>query len=221
MRLVSIPFCRVPRSAERLGRTATAASEVSTTYRPVPPPVVAPPLPSPIVPPSADPEPVGDEGLGRSAVPSLAHPPAKSISPRLMAASDSGAVLPRMFRHVRVIDGLLRDIQKPGVECPLIVYTDLDTSLCKILGEGACRRSGTQARACRTYSTVAAITPNNLYFIGKKEVPVSPHSVLISQPISHCRRNRHFVATVEWITAPISIIFGTNCQGQMGKGKLG
>jgi hypothetical protein len=128
MRLVSIPFCRVPQSAERLGRTATAASEVSTTYRPVPPPVVAPPLPSPIVPPSAGPEPVGNEGLGRSAVPSLAHPPAKSISPRLMAASNSGAVLPRMFRHVRVIDGLLRDIQKPGVECPLIVYTDLDTS---------------------------------------------------------------------------------------------
>jgi hypothetical protein len=165
MRLVSIPFCRVPRSAERLGRTATAASEVSTTYRPVPPPV-APPLPPPIVPPGAGAGPVGDwegpeggavvpdrdgvddEGLGRSAVPSLAHPPAKSISPRLMAASDSGAVLPRMFRHVRVIDGLLRDIQKPGVECPLIVYTDVDTSLCKILGEGACRRSGTQARAC-------------------------------------------------------------------------
>jgi hypothetical protein len=58
---------------------------------------------------------VDDEGLGRSAVPSLAHPPVKSISPRLMAASASGAVLPRMCRHVRVIDGLLRDIQKPGV----------------------------------------------------------------------------------------------------------
>jgi hypothetical protein len=48
---------------------------------------------------------VDDEGLGRSAVPSLAHPPATSISPRLMAASDSGAVIPRMFRHVRVIEG--------------------------------------------------------------------------------------------------------------------
>jgi hypothetical protein len=117
---VSMPFCRVPRRAERLGRAATAASGASTTYRPVPPPV-APPLPPPIVPPGAGAGPVGDwegpeggavvpdrdgvddDGLGRSAVPSLAHPPAKSISPRLTAASEIGAVLPRMCRHVRVI----------------------------------------------------------------------------------------------------------------------
>jgi hypothetical protein len=54
---------------------------------------------------------VDEDGLGRSTVPSLAHPPAKSISTRLMAASDIGAVIPRMFRHVRVMYGPLRDIQ--------------------------------------------------------------------------------------------------------------
>jgi hypothetical protein len=111
--IVHFPPCVIS-SMEMVTHSGKKCSELFETYL-VPPPVVAPPLPSPIVPPSAGPEPVGDEGIGRSAVPSLAHPPAKSISPRLMAASDSRAVLPRMFRHVRVIDGLLRDSQKPWV----------------------------------------------------------------------------------------------------------
>jgi hypothetical protein len=79
----------------------------------------------------------------------------------------------------------------------------------------------TSPRPPRPYSTEAAIRPNNLYLIGKKEVPVSPYSFLISQPISYSHRNRHFFATVEEITVPISIIFGTNGQGQTGKRKLG
>ena len=62
-----------------------------------------------------DPDGVDEDGLGRSVVPSLAHPPATSISTKLMAASESGAVIPKMCRHVRVIDGPLRNIQTPGV----------------------------------------------------------------------------------------------------------
>jgi hypothetical protein len=116
------------------GVTWTAVGVCSAspaTYRPVPPPV-APPLPPPMGPPGAGGGPVGDwegpegggvvpdrdgvddDGLGRSAGPSLAHPPVKSISTRLMAASDIGAVIPRMFRHVRAMDGPLRDMQKQG-----------------------------------------------------------------------------------------------------------
>jgi hypothetical protein len=68
----------------------------------------------------------------------------------------------------------------------------------------------------RPYSTVAAIIPNKLYLIGGKE-SIPPQLFGVISPI---HQNRHFFVAFERITAPISIIFGTNCQGQTGKGKL-
>jgi hypothetical protein len=101
---------------------ASSAPGASTTYLPVPPPVV-PPLPPPVPPPGdgeglagdwegpegevvvPDREGGDDDGLGRSYVPSLAHPPARSISTRLMTASGIGDVIQRIFRQERVMCG--------------------------------------------------------------------------------------------------------------------
>jgi TnpA family transposase len=76
--------------------------------------------------------------------------------------------------------------------------------------------------SCATwpYSTEAAITPNKLYLLGKKEIFVLLQPLFMSQPISHFRWNRYFFTTVGRIIALVSIIFGTNCQGQTRKGKL-
>jgi hypothetical protein len=69
-------------------------------------------------------------------------------------------------------------------------------------------------------STEAAIPPNRLYLMARKGILASAQWATIRLRISPIRQNRHFFATVERIIAPISIIFGTNCQGQTCKGKL-
>jgi hypothetical protein len=76
--------------------------------------------------------------------------------------------------------------------------------------------------ACRNWpsSTVAAITPNRLYLIAKKDIIALPSPASILLRISQNRRNRHFFATVECITAPFLVIFVTNRQSQMRKGKF-
>jgi hypothetical protein len=72
----------------------------------------------------------------------------------------------------------------------------------------------------RPRGTVAAIPPNGFYLIAKKDVLASRSSASIVLRISYFRRNRHFLATFERITAPFRVIFVTNCQGQMQKRKL-
>jgi hypothetical protein len=57
-------------------------------------------------------------------------------------------------------------------------------------------------------------------FIAKKDILASPSQASILLRISHIRRNRHFFATFEYIPAPVSVIFVTNCQSQTRTGKL-
>jgi hypothetical protein len=71
-----------------------------------------------------------------------------------------------------------------------------------------------------TYGREAAIRPNRLYLIDKKEVLASPQPFPLSQSISLVRRNWHFFVTFARLTAPVSVIFVTNGQGQPQKGKL-
>jgi hypothetical protein len=85
-------------------------------------------------------------------------------------------------------------------------------------GRGAVAQPCTGAK--RPSSTVAAITPNRLYLIAKKDIIALPSPASILLRISQNRRNRHFFATVECITAPFLVIFVTNRQSQMRKGKF-
>jgi hypothetical protein len=66
----------------------------------------------------------------------------------------------------------------------------------------------------------AAIRPNRLYLIDQKEILASAQPFFISRSMSLVCRNRHFFVTFARLTAPVSVIFVTNGQGQPQKGKL-
>src|SRR6266850_433858 len=70
------------------------------------------------------------------------------------------------------------------------------------------------------YGTVAAIPPNRLYLFAKKDILASLQLASIPRRISPIRRNRHFFATVERLTAPVAGIFVMNGQRQTQKEKL-
>jgi hypothetical protein len=78
---------------------------------------------------------------------------------------------------------------------------------------------------------VDRFTPRGQTTIGDDVFPVDPQDArmpdayaakayLAPQPFVASRRNRHFFATVECITAPFLVIFVTNRQSQVRKGKF-
>jgi hypothetical protein len=66
----------------------------------------------------------------------------------------------------------------------------------------------------RTYGREAAVAPNKLYLIAKKDILASASPAFISWRISPMRRNRHFCLVFERLQATYWVIFMANCQGQ-------
>jgi hypothetical protein len=60
-------------------------------------------------------------------------------------------------------------------------------------------------------STEAAIPPNELYLITKKDFIARQSLASIRVRISPIHQNRHFFTTVERITVVISVVFDINC----------